>query len=200
MTYNSQKYYLHYDQVGSLRAVTDISHNIVKEITYDTYGNILTETNPSFKVPFGFAGGLYDTDTKLTRFGYRDYDAYTGKWTAKDPIGFSGGDSNLYGYVLGDPVNFVDPLGLWWFWGDNNESLSKEEAEAANEENRGYGGFFDRVGHETGQKGIDIIDDRNYKHYKACVPALGKKRCKDMYPHEERKDKKDKKETSCSGN
>jgi len=39
----------------------------------------------------------------LTRFGYRDYDASTGKWTAKDPIGFDGGDTNLYGYVLGDP-------------------------------------------------------------------------------------------------
>ena len=61
---------------------------------------------------FGFAGGLYDTDTKLTRFGYRDYDAYVGKWTAKDPIGFQGGDSNLYGYVLGDPVRGFDPSGL----------------------------------------------------------------------------------------
>ena len=118
MTYNSQKYYLHYDQVGSLRAVSDTSHNIVKEITYDTFGSILTDTNPSFKVPFGFAGGLYDTDTKLTRFGYRDYDAYTGKWTAKDPIGFAGGDSNLYGYVLGDPVNFVDPMGLYKHYGN----------------------------------------------------------------------------------
>ncbi|GEM_PF-6639895 len=72
----------------------------------------LTDTNQTLKVPFRFAGGLYDADTKLTRFGYRDYDAYTGKWTAKDPIGFAGGDSNLYGYVLGDPVNFVDPTGV----------------------------------------------------------------------------------------
>ena len=60
---------------------------IVKEIKYDTFGNVISDTNPQFTVPFGFAGGLYDTDTKLTRFGYRDYDAYTGKWTAKDPIG-----------------------------------------------------------------------------------------------------------------
>ena len=110
---NGTKYYLHYDQVGSLRAVSDTSHNVIKEITYDTFGNILSVSNETFTVPFGFAGGLYDTDTKLTRFGYRDYDAYTGKWTAKDPIGFSGGDSNLYGYVLGDPVNFVDPEGLF---------------------------------------------------------------------------------------
>ena len=118
MTQDNKKYYLHYDQVGSLRTVTDISHNIIKEVSYDTFGTILTDSNPSFNIPFGFAGGLYDTDTKLTRFGYRDYDAYIGKWTAKDPIGFAGGDSNLYGYVLGDPVGFVDPTGLsifdWW--------------------------------------------------------------------------------------
>ncbi len=112
MTMGATKYYLHYDQVGSLRAISNANGNIVKEITYDTFGNILSDTNPSFRVPFGFAGGLYDPDTKLTRFGYRDYDAYTGKWTAKDPIGFAGGDSNLYGYVLGDSVGFFDPDGL----------------------------------------------------------------------------------------
>ncbi|WP_200898011.1 RHS repeat-associated core domain-containing protein, partial [Arsukibacterium sp. MJ3] len=37
----------------------------------------------------------------------------TGRWTARDPIGFAGGDTNLYGYVLGDPVNFIDPDGLF---------------------------------------------------------------------------------------
>ena len=61
---------------------------------------------------FGFAGGLYDPDTKLTHFGYREYDPFTGRWTSKDPIGFKGGDSNLYGYVLNDPVNLVDRDGL----------------------------------------------------------------------------------------
>ena len=109
---DNNRYYLHYDQVGSLRAVSDTNHNIIKEITYDTYGNIINDTNPDFKVPFGFGGGLYDSDTKLVHFGYREYDSFTGKWTAKDPIGFDGGDSNLYGYVLGDPVRLVDPEGL----------------------------------------------------------------------------------------
>lgn len=112
MQQDAKKYYLHYDQVGTVKLITDSSGTSIKAIEYDNYGNILTDSNPSFALPFGFAGGLYDTDTKLTRFGYRDYDSFSGRWTAKDPIGFDGGDSNLYGYVLGDGVNFVDTKGL----------------------------------------------------------------------------------------
>ena len=61
---------------------------------------------------------MYDNDTKLTRFGYRDYDSYTGKWTAKDPIDFASGDTNLYGYGLGNPVNGIDPFGLCDMYSD----------------------------------------------------------------------------------
>jgi len=60
----------------------------------------------------GFAGGPYDQDTGLVRFGARDYDPRVGRWTAKDPIRFGGDGPNLYGYVLADPVNGVDPSGL----------------------------------------------------------------------------------------
>ena len=45
------------------------------------------------------------------RFGARDYDPETGRWTAVDPILFAGGDTNLYGYVLNDPVNMIDVWG-----------------------------------------------------------------------------------------
>jgi len=41
------------------------------------------------------------------------YDAETGRWTSKDPILFNGGDTNLYGYVLADPINHIDPDGKW---------------------------------------------------------------------------------------
>jgi RHS repeat-associated protein len=100
------------DHLGSPRKIVDVgSGEVVQELEYDAYGNVLRDTRPGFQ-PFGFAGGLYDSDTKLTHFGAREYDASTGRWTARDPIGFAGGDSNLYGYVLGDPVNFVDPSGL----------------------------------------------------------------------------------------
>ena len=100
------------DHLGSVRLVVNTSTGtIAQRIDYDSFGNVLTDTNPGFQ-PFGFAGGLYDPHTQLTRFGARDYDAQTGRWTAKDPIGFNGGDSNLFAYVGGDPVNWIDPSGL----------------------------------------------------------------------------------------
>jgi RHS repeat-associated protein len=105
-------YYLAYDQVGSLRVVADSAGNVVKRIDHDSFGNIIADTNEAFKIPFGFAGGLHDRDTGLVRFGLRDYDPDVGRWTAKDPIFFAGGDTDLYGYVLNDPVNLIDPSGL----------------------------------------------------------------------------------------
>ena len=114
MTSGGATYYLTYDQVGSLRVVADSSGNMVKELTYDSFGNIIDDTNPEFQLPFGFAGGLYDPDTELVRFGYRDYDPDIGRWTAKDPIGFAGGDTDLYGYCINDPINLKDPWGLIW--------------------------------------------------------------------------------------
>ena len=142
---DGNRYYLHYDQVGSLRAVSDANGKIVKEIAYDSYGNVLSDSAPSFKVPFGFAGGLYDSNTKLTHFGFREYDAFTGKWTSKDPLLFGGGDSNLYGYVLGDPVDLVDPEGLEWYkpwtWLDDYNKAKKLANESLqNARNSSLGG------------------------------------------------------------
>ena len=90
------------------RAVIDTETGVItQELDYDVWGKVTRDTNPGFQ-SFGFAGGLYDPDIRLTRFGARDYDAQTGRWTAKDPILFAGGDTNLYGYVFNDPMNFID--------------------------------------------------------------------------------------------
>jgi RHS repeat-associated protein len=94
--------------------VADETGNVVKRIAYDAFGNIVLDTNPLFDIPFGFGGGFYDKDTGLSRFGYRDYNPATGRWTAKDPILFEGGNTDLYGYCLNDPINAVDPIGLWF--------------------------------------------------------------------------------------
>jgi RHS repeat-associated protein len=100
------------DHLGSVRLVVNTATGAVAQrIDYDEYGRITQNTNPGFQ-PFGFAGGLYDDATKLGRFGARDYDAETGRWTAKDPLLFQARQANLYSYGQGDPANFVDPAGL----------------------------------------------------------------------------------------
>ena len=106
---------LHYDQVGSLRVVADRSGNMIQEVLYDPFGGIMEDTDPALRVPIGFAGGLHDRDLGFVRFGWRDYDVNTGRWTAPDPIGDRGGDPDWYGYCLDDPVNSVDPMGLFRF-------------------------------------------------------------------------------------
>jgi RHS repeat-associated protein len=105
------KYRFATDQVGSVRYVIRESDSaVVQEMVYSPFGVVLSDTNPGFQ-PFGFAGGLYDGDTGLVRFGARDYDPEVGRWTAKDPILFNGDGPNLYVYVLNDPVNMIDPWG-----------------------------------------------------------------------------------------
>jgi RHS repeat-associated protein len=112
-------YRLFTDQLGSPRLVVNTATGqVAEEIDYDEFGNILRDTKPGLQ-PFGFAGGLYDRDTKLVHFGAREYAPAIGRWTAKDPSLFAGGDSNLYAYVLNDPVNLTDRDGRagigWWF-------------------------------------------------------------------------------------
>ncbi len=108
MVKNGVTYRIISDHLGSPRLVVDVTSGaIVQRMDYDEFGTVILDTNPGFQ-PFGFAGGIYDRDTGLTQFGVRDYDPETGRWTAKDPIGFRGLDSNLYGYVFNDPINAVD--------------------------------------------------------------------------------------------
>jgi len=99
---------------------------VVQRIDYDEYGNVLSDTNPGF-IPFGFGAGLYDQQTKLPRFGARDYDSFTGRWTAKDPAGFNYGEFNVYAYVENEPVNRVDPTGLFTL--DNTSDCCGKEGE-----------------------------------------------------------------------
>ena len=111
VTKGASTFFYHQDGLGTVTDLTDASGATVKSYAYDAFGNIASDTNPGFQ-PFVFAGGLYDQHTGLTRFGARDYDAQVGRWTAKDPIQFRGKSSNLYGYVLNDPIDFQDPSGL----------------------------------------------------------------------------------------
>jgi hypothetical protein len=45
----------------------------------------------------------------------RIYDPLAGVWLSRDPIGFAGGDWNLYRFVFNNPVTWIDPSGLGFF-------------------------------------------------------------------------------------
>jgi len=127
---DNTKYRVISNHLGSPVRVVNLSNNeVVKSIKYDTFGNIINESG-AFELPFRFAGGLYDEDTKLVRFGVRDYDSQTGRWTSKEPLGFSGA-RNWYVYAGNDGVNYVDINGLYFeFDQDLNPSLTYNEFEA----------------------------------------------------------------------
>ena len=99
------------DHLGSPRVVVnEATGAVAQRMDFDAWGNALLDTNPGWQ-PFGFAGGLFDHATKLTRFGARDYDAAVGRWTLRDPIRFRGGDENLYVYVRNAPTFGTDANG-----------------------------------------------------------------------------------------
>jgi RHS repeat-associated protein len=92
--------------------VTGSSGTVVKTISYDSFGEIMADSNSSFVLPVGFAGGLADAATGLVYFGARDYDPAAGRWTARDPQLFDAEQANLYQYVGNDPLNYRDADGL----------------------------------------------------------------------------------------
>ena len=111
------------DYLGSVRGVVDVSTGaVVQRRSYDTWGIVTTESAPDFQ-GLGYAGGLYEPATGLTRFGARDYEAGVGRWTSKDPLLFLGNDVSflgharlqLYEYAGSDPIDAIDPEGLQAF-------------------------------------------------------------------------------------
>jgi RHS repeat-associated protein len=111
------RFYVATDNVGTPRLVTDSTGQALKVLEFGSFGDPKSDSNPSFDLPIGFGGGLADALTGLVRFGLRDYDPVAGRWTARDPVRFAGGQGNLFGYVSNDPVNLRDPLGLWCIGG-----------------------------------------------------------------------------------
>jgi RHS repeat-associated protein len=86
---------------------------VLKRLTYDSFGNLQSDSAPGFELPIGFAGGLADPVTGLVRFGLRDYDPASGRFTSRDPSFMSGSPANLYAYAGSDPVGRRDPTGLF---------------------------------------------------------------------------------------
>lgn len=98
--------------MGSIRDITNSSGILKDHIEYDAFGNIVSETDASWSGRYMWTGREWDPDIKLQYNRARWYDPTIGRWTTEDPIGFEGGDANLYRYVENNPLNGVDPDGL----------------------------------------------------------------------------------------
>jgi RHS repeat-associated protein len=110
VTQGANTFYYHKDGLGSVVNLTDASGNVAKSYTYKSFGEIHSETG-SLVQPFAFTGREYDSESGLYFYRARYYDPRAGRFLTKDPIGFAGGDMNLYRYVFNDPINWVDPFG-----------------------------------------------------------------------------------------
>jgi RHS repeat-associated protein len=103
------------DQLGSPRMAVNVtnSSDVPFRAEYTAFGvqTMLSGTAADW-MPFGFAGGMSDTETGLVRFGARDYDPEVGRWVSKDPVRFESDGPNQYRYATNDPTNYVDTNGL----------------------------------------------------------------------------------------
>ena len=106
-----ETYYYHADGLGSVVALTDSKQKVVESYTYDSFGE-LKRKGDKVKNTYAFTGREWDKEIKLYYYRTRYYDAHLGRFISKDPIGFVGGDVNLYNYVGGNAVNKIDPFGL----------------------------------------------------------------------------------------
>lgn len=100
------------DRQGTVIANMSATGTVLNRITYDGFGNILSETGASNGDRFNYTGREFDDDTGYQFNRRRYYDPATGRWTTRDPIGFEPGDYNLYRYIGNSSLNAIDPLGL----------------------------------------------------------------------------------------
>ena len=102
--------YYHADGLGSITSLSTSAGAIANTYTYDSFGK-LTASTGSLVNPLRYTARESDSETGLYYYRARYYDPTAGRFTREDPLGFYGGDVNLYRYVWNSPLNFSDPIG-----------------------------------------------------------------------------------------
>ena len=101
--------YFQTDSLGSVVKNTSSTGSVTLTRQYDAWGNIqVGTTTPGY----AFTSREWDPEAGIHYNRARYYDPRMGRFTREDPIGFRGGDVNLYGYVRNNPANLTDPTGL----------------------------------------------------------------------------------------
>ena len=116
----SNKYYVHTDHLGTPRAISN-GNTVIWRWESDPFGTTAPQEDPDGDLTdivynLRFPGQYFDSETGLHYNYFRTYDPSTGRYLESDPIGLQGG-LNTYGYVGGNPLAMIDPLGLVeWPW------------------------------------------------------------------------------------
>ena len=104
-------YYYHNDHLGTPQVLTDASGNVAWKAAYAPFGKVQISVS-AVENNFRFPGQYFDSETGLSYNYRRTYDFNIGRYITADPIGLRGG-INPFVYAEGNPINEVDPEGLW---------------------------------------------------------------------------------------
>ena len=100
------------DHLGSVRDLVDNNGELINHITYDSFGNVVSETDDTVDTRYLYTGREWDDEIGLQYNRARYYNPELGRFIGEDPISFEGGDANLYRYAENNPLGAIDPLGL----------------------------------------------------------------------------------------
>jgi RHS repeat-associated protein len=116
------------DAIGSTVGLTANDGSYINRYSYLPFGEDLTKVE-GVANPFEYVGqfGVMDEGNGLDFMRARFYNSSLGQFTSVDPIGLSGGDTNLYRYVFNSPNNVIDPSGLSCISPEDIETLNTLE-------------------------------------------------------------------------
>jgi len=100
------------DHLSTVRDIINNAGELLTTIHYNSFGQILEISDPAFVDRYLYTGREFDLITGLYYYRARWYDPSLGRFLSQDPIGFRGGDANLYRYTFNGPTNATDPTGL----------------------------------------------------------------------------------------
>lgn len=106
-------FFYHADGLGSITEITDASGVVKQRYTYSSFGKIESQLDPNFVQPYTFTAREFDPETDTYHYRQRQYDWRTGRFNQEDSIRFL--DSfNFYPYLGNNPIDRIDPMGLWY--------------------------------------------------------------------------------------